>query len=211
MQIVGVVEDARFIDLRGPTRMGAYFPVEQTREEAGSLAVLIRSNAPMTLASSVRQQVHSFDPAIPVQFRTLANEVESVLTYERLLALLSGFFGAVALALAAIGLYGILSYTVTRRTSEIGVRLALGAPCTSVLWMVMRQSLSMVALGMAIGCGAAVYLSRFVEKLLFGVQPADPITYAIAASVLGGVALVAAWLPARRAAAVDPVRALRYE
>ncbi|MEX2262772.1 MAG: ABC transporter permease [Bryobacteraceae bacterium] len=198
MEIVGIVADARYIDLRGPTRLAAYFPLAQSRERIGLVEVLARTPRPP-------------HPAMPVKFRSLAQEVEGVLTYERLLALLSTFFGGVALTLAAIGLYGILSYSVTRRTGEIGVRVALGASRASVLWLVMRQSLTLVIAGLAIGCAAAVYLTRFVKTLLFGVNPADPLTFAIAASVLGAVALLAAWLPARRAAAADPVRALRYE
>jgi predicted permease len=212
MTIVGIVEDTRYIDLRGPTRLAAYFPLSQSRERLGVVEVLVRTvGPPLALASAVRERVHSFHPAMPVRFRSLAQEVEGVLTYERLLALLSVFFGCIALALAAIGLYGTLSYSVARRTGEIGVRVALGASRGTVLWLVMRQSLTLVVVGLAIGCAAAVYLARFVSALLFGVTPADPMTFGIAAGVLGGVALLAAWLPARRAAAIDPMRALRYE
>jgi len=212
MEIVGIVEDARFLDLNGPTRMGAYFPLARSSEEPTTLHLLIRtSGAPLALASPVQRQVHAFHPAMPVKFRSLAQEVEGVLTNERLLALLSSFFGAVALTLAAVGLYGVLSYTVRRRTAEIGVRVALGASRGNVLWLVMRQSLALVIAGLAIGCVAAAYLTAFVKALLFGVQPADPLTFAIAAGVLGAVALLAAWMPARRAASVDPVTALRYE
>jgi putative ABC transport system permease protein len=164
MEIVGIVENARYIDLRGPTRLAAYFPLAQAREEPGVLEVLVRtSGPPLALASAVQQQIHSFHPAMPVRFRSLAQEVEAVLNYERLLALLSTFFGGVALTLAAIGLYGTLSYSVTRRTGEIGVRVALGASRGSVLWLVMRQSLMLVIAGLVIGCAAAVYLARFVE------------------------------------------------
>jgi ABC-type antimicrobial peptide transport system permease subunit len=148
---------------------------------------------------------------MPVKFRSLAQEVEGVLTYDRLLALLSAFFGGVALMLAAIGLYGILSYSVARRTGEIGVRVALGAPHRSVVWLVMWQTLLLVIAGLGIGCVAAVYLTRFVKTLVFGIKPADPVTLAMAVGVLAVVALLAAWLPARRAASIDPVRALRYE
>ena len=209
---MGIVEDARYIDLRGPTRLAAYFPLAQSRERLGVVEVLVRTQgSPLALSSAVRQQIHSFHSAMPVRFRSLAQEVDGVLTYERLLALLSAFFGSVALALAAIGLYGILSYSVNRRTGEIGVRLALGAPRASVLWLLMRQSLTSVIVGLAAGCAAAAWLARFVKTLLFGVTPADPLTLAVAVTTLAVVALIAAWLPARRAAAVDPVRALRYE
>lgn len=211
MEIVGIVENARYIDLRGPTRLAAYFPIEQAHEKQGTIEVLVRTEgAPLAMAGAVRALVHSFHPAVPVRFRTLAQEVEGVLTYERLLALLSGFFGAVALALAAIGLYGIVAYSVTRRTGEIGVRVALGASRRSVLWLMMRQSLVLVAGGLAIGCGAAMYLARFVQTMLFGVKPAGPFTFAMAAGVLGLVAVLAAWLPALAATRIDPMQALRY-
>ena len=143
--------------------------------------------------------------------RTLADEIDSTLTYERMLALLSAFFGVVALGLAAMGLYGILSYAVTRRTSEIGVRVALGASGGSVLWLVMKQTIALVLIGMAIGFVMALALARYVESLLFGMKPADPVTIAIASAGLVIVTALAAWIPARRATAVDPVQALRYE
>jgi predicted permease len=212
MEIVGIVEDARYIDLRGPTRLAVYFPLSQAPDKPSLVEVLVRApGSPLTLTSAVRREIHGLVPAMPVKFRSLAQEVAAVLTYERLLALLSSFFGGVALVLSAIGLYGILSYSVARRTSEIGVRIALGASRASVLWLVMRQSLVLVLTGLAIGCAAAAYLTRFVKALLFGVQATDPVTFVVAAGILGAVALVAVWLPARRAAAVDPMRALRYE
>lgn len=212
MEIVGIVEDARYRDLRGTTPLGAYFPIAQAPDRPSSLEVLVRTpGAPLALAPAVRQQVHSFHPAMPVRFRSLAQELDGILTQERLLALLSAFFGAVALALGAVGLYGIVSYSVTRRTGELGVRVALGASRASVLWLVMRQSLGLVSIGLAIGCAAVFRLTGFVQNLVFGVQPAGAATLATAAGVLSAVALLAAWLPARRAAGVDPVRALRYE
>ena len=212
MEIVAVVENARYRDLRGPTRLAVYFPVTQAPDRGTSLEVLLRTQGPpLALASAVRQQVHSFHPAMPVKFRSLAQEVEGVLTNERLLALLSAFFGVVALALGAIGLYGIVAYSVTQRTGEIGVRIALGASRASVLWLVMRQSVLLVSLGLAIGCAAVFALTGSVNNLVFGVRPAGVVTLATAGGVLSVVALLAAWLPARRAAGVDPLVALRYE
>jgi ABC-type antimicrobial peptide transport system permease subunit len=174
--------------------------------------MLVRAaGSPSAISLAVRRTVHSFNPAIPVTTRTLADEIDSTLTYERLLALLSAFFGAVALGLAAIGLYGILSYAVTRRTGEIGVRVALGASSRSVVWLVMKQSIALVLIGMAIGCAIALALARYVRSLLFGVKAADPVTIAVSSAGLIIVTALAAWIPARRATGIDPVRALRYE
>jgi predicted permease len=211
MEIVGVVENARYQDLRGPTRLAVYFPIAQASGPASLEVVLRTQGPPLAMAAAVRKQVHSFHPAMPVKFRSLTQEVEGVLTNERLLALLSAFFGVVALALGAIGLYGIVAYSVTQRTGEIGVRIALGASRANVLWLVMRQSLLLVSLGLAIGCAAVFALTGSVNNLVFGVQPAGVVTLATAGGVLSVVALLAAWLPARRAARVDPLRALRYE
>jgi predicted permease len=212
MEVVGVVADASHRDLRSPIPRAAYFPLDQDPEAPGALQMLVRTAGPPSVVSAaVRRTVHSFNPAIPVTMRTLADEIDNTLTYERLLALLSAFFGAVALALAAIGLYGILSYAVVRRTSEIGVRVALGASRGSILWLVMKQSIALVLIGMAIGCATAMALARYVQSLLFGMKPADPVTIAVASAGLVIVTALAAWIPARRAIAVDPVQALRYE
>jgi ABC-type antimicrobial peptide transport system permease subunit len=184
----------------------------QSKDFAGARYILVRtSGRSEALATAVRRAVHTFHPAIPVTTRVLSDELDATLTYDRLLALLGAFFGVVALGLAAIGLYGILSYAVTRRTGEIGVRVALGASRASILWLVGRQSVTLVVVGMALGCVGALALSRYVESLLFGVKPADPATLGIAAVVLFVITMLAAWIPARRATAIDPVQALRYE
>jgi len=211
MEIVGVVADSKYRDLRAPIPYSAYFALAQD-PASGSRSVLVRTNgSPAAISPAVRRAVHSFHPGIPVSMRSLSDELDDTLTYDRLLAMLSGFLGAAALGLASIGLYGILSYTVTRRTSEIGVRVAPGASYGSVLWLVMKQSVALVLIGMAIGCAVALALSRHVESLLFGVKPADPGTIAMASIVLVIITMLAAWIPARRATRVDPVQALRYE
>jgi putative ABC transport system permease protein len=217
-QIVGVVEDARYGDLRGPMSLAAYFPLAQsaqyltiTRPRGMDVMVRARTGSPLALVSLVRQQVQTLHSAMPMKFRSLQQEVGGTLVYERLLAALSAFFAGVAVILAAIGLYGLVSYAVARRTSEIGLRVALGASRTEVLWMIMRQSLSQVAVGLVAGSVAALYLSRFVETLLFGVQPADPLAFVSAVTALGAIALLASWLPARRAARIDPANTLKHE
>ncbi|HYO80820.1 MAG TPA: FtsX-like permease family protein [Bryobacteraceae bacterium] len=212
MQIVGVVADVSFRDLRSPVRQAAYFPLAQDPQSGESLNMLVRTKGQlMTLHEEVRRTVRSLDPSVPVTVRTLADEIENTITYERLLALLSAFFGAVALVLAAVGLYGMLSYGVVRRTAEIGVRVALGASQGSVVWLVTRQSIALVLIGITLGCAAATALTRYAEGLLFGIKATDPLTIATASAGLVVVAAMAAWIPARRATAVDPVQALRYE
>jgi ABC-type antimicrobial peptide transport system permease subunit len=128
-----------------------------------------------------------------------------------MLALLSGSFGLLATVLAAIGLYGVMAYTVSRRTREIGIRIALGAERTAVVWLVLREVAFLTVVGIALGVPGALGLSRFVRSQLFGIEPSDPMTMAIAASTLALVGLIAGYLPARKAAGVQPVLALRYE
>ena len=211
-QIIGVVADTFRRNLRAASFEAAYFPMAQDPGNRGALQMLVRTSGPaLAMAGPVQQTIHGFHPGIPVTMHTLAQDLEGTLIYERLLALLGGFFGAVALGLAAIGLYGVLSYSVARRTSEIGVRMALGASRPSVLWLVMKQSVILVAIGMLIGGGAALALARYVESMLYGMKPADPLALAIGVAGLVLVTALAAWLPARRATSVDPVRALHYE
>ncbi len=143
--------------------------------------------------------------------RTLERQIERSLLNERLVATLSTAFGILATLLAVIGLYGVMAYTVARRTREIGVRMALGAATTDVLWLVMREVLLLVGSGIVLGVIGAWYLSTAVRSQLYGLTPTDPLTIAAAALILGAVALLAGYIPARRATRVNPVRALRYE
>jgi ABC-type antimicrobial peptide transport system permease subunit len=137
--------------------------------------------------------------------------VENSLVTERLMALLSAVFGGLATVLAAIGLYGVMAYVVARRTREIGIRMALGANRGSVMWMVMKEVLLLAAIGVTIGLASAWGLTRLVESQLFEVKPSDPLTLAAAALGIAGVALMAGFMPARRASGIDPTRALRFE
>jgi ABC-type antimicrobial peptide transport system permease subunit len=143
--------------------------------------------------------------------RTEEEQIRKSLGSERLFAGLVISFGAIAAFLAAIGLYGVMAYSVTRRTAEIGIRLALGAPRGRVQWLVLRESMAMVAAGLVIGVPAALALTGLVRTLLYGVAPNDPVSFAAAVAGMVAVAGAAAWLPARRAARVDPLVALRYE
>jgi ABC-type antimicrobial peptide transport system permease subunit len=145
------------------------------------------------------------------EMQSMEQTVDEALFNERMLALLSASFGVLATLLAAIGLYGVMSYTVARRTREIGIRIALGAERASVLWLVLREVAFLTLVGIMVGVPGALGLSRFVRSQLFGIEPSDPLTLLIAAMTLATVGLIAGYIPARRAAGVQPVRALRYE
>jgi ABC-type antimicrobial peptide transport system permease subunit len=163
------------------------------------------------LVAPVRAAVAEVSSAIPLEFHTLAEQVNSSLFQERMLALLSGFFSALALLLAMIGLYGTLSYLVTQRQTEFGIRMALGAMPGSILGLVMRDLLAVLASGLAAGILISLAATRVLQQMLFGLGPRDPTTMLLAAGLLTAVALIAGYLPARRATKVDPMVALRYE
>jgi predicted permease len=208
-EIVGVVGNSRYNSLRTdwyPTVYEPYHP-------GGTVHFAIRSSMdPARLAEAVRQAVASVDPAVPVtEFRTQTALIDRFLRTERLLGFLSGAFGLVALTLAAIGLGGLLAYAVARRTNEIGVRMALGAGAGDVIRMVLRDSLWMVGTGILIGLPCAYVIAGALKTMLFQLEPLDPATTALSFLTLFAVALIAAWVPARRAARIDPVTALREE
>ena len=164
------------------------------------------------LAEAVRKAVASVDPAVPLtEFHTQTGLIDRLLRTERLLGFVSGAFGLVALTLAAIGLGGLLAYAVARRTNEIGVRMALGAAAGDVIRMVLRDSLWMVGAGILIGLPCAYAIGRVLKTALFRLEPLDPRTAALSFFALLAVAIVAAWVPARRAARIDPMTALREE
>jgi ABC-type antimicrobial peptide transport system permease subunit len=156
--------------------------------------------------------VQSFDPNLPVyDLRTLAQQVDETVFTDRLLTFLSLCLGVLAALLAAIGLYGVMAYVVARRTREIGIRMALGATRESIAGLILREVMRMAAIGLGIGLAVALAADRLVASLLYGVQSSDPLVFAVAMVLLGMVALLAGGLPARKAASVDPVVALRYE
>ncbi len=151
------------------------------------------------------------NPAISVSFQGFKTMIEESVQRERLMATLSGFFGLLALLLACVGLYGILSYSVASRTNEIGIRLALGAGTRNVLWMILREALMTVIIGVAVGLPMIWAITRLAATLLYDLKPTDPISLLMAALLMFAVAILAGYLPARRAARVDPIVALRYE
>ena len=164
------------------------------------------------LAPQMRRAVRELDAGLPVYaMKSMTVQVEESISTDRLVAVLSSAFGLLATLLAAIGLYGVIAYAVTRRTAEIGIRVALGARRGDVLWLVMREVTLLAASGIAVGLPAALALGRCVQSELFGVKASDPAIFAAAALALAIVAGLAGFLPARRAARIDPIRALRYE
>jgi putative ABC transport system permease protein len=164
------------------------------------------------ITESVRQAVHAVDPDLPVaKFATLTTLVEHSMTADRFSMLLVGSFGVLALILASIGMYGVISYSVLQRTSEIGIRMALGARRSHIFAMILGQASRLAGVGMAIGLVAAVSVTRLMTRFLYGVRPADPVTFAAVSCLLVTVVLLACYFPARRAVQVDPVIALRHE
>jgi ABC-type antimicrobial peptide transport system permease subunit len=164
------------------------------------------------VSAAVRQAVRAVDPTLPVtEMRTLGEQVERTFAREQLMARLSSVFGGVALVLACVGLYGLMTYAVLSRTGEIGLRMALGALPRNILQMILGESLRLVGFGAILGIGAAWVGTRWIAALLYGFSPTDPLTYAAVALLLAAVAVLACWLPARRAAKVDPMVALRAE
>jgi putative ABC transport system permease protein len=176
------------------------------------MSVLVRSRLPMeTVEGAIRRSMQEVSSGISYDFEGLQNQIRESLLADRLLATLSGFFGALAVLLAMIGLYGVMSYTVAERTSEIGIRMALGARRANVTAMILRKAATLLVTGLALGAGLSLAAASAASALLFGLKPRDPVTLATAAAVLAAVALGASYLPARRAAALDPIASLKNE
>ena len=210
-QIVGVVKDARVNDIRESAPPMIYHSIAQDVVDAESLDVRTVAD-PNQLISQVRQAVRSVDPNLPIGgIVTLAEQVSGNLAQQRLIARLTAIFGALALGLACLGLYGVMSYTVARRTSELGIRLALGSTRRKVLWVVLRESLIVIGAGILVGACLSLAGTRLVTSMLFGLSPYDPLTLAAAAALLLLVSVASGLLPAWRAAHVDPTEALRAE
>jgi putative ABC transport system permease protein len=212
IQIVGLIKDAKYESLREEAHATAYFPIAQITEHAEEQVFELRTAArPSAMIAAVQGAVASVSKTIPLDFSTLAQQVDDSLVQERLLATLSTFFGALALVLAMIGLYGALSYLVTQRQREFGIRMALGAPQDSILRLVMRDVIVVLAGGLAAGACISFLVVGVLQKMLFGLAARDTMTLLACIGVLSAVAFFAAYLPARRATRIDPMVALRYE
>jgi putative ABC transport system permease protein len=211
--IVGVVRHVRYRTLESPSRTEFYWPLDQTPFPLNSMSLAIHTQAdPYSLAAAVQQQVQSLDPDQPVyRIRSMDELVSESSARRRLSMLLLATFAGVALLLAAVGIYGVMSYSVAQRVHEIGVRMALGARSTQIARLVLGQSMWMTLAGVGAGVVGSLALTTFLSTLLFNVKASDPGTFVLVAVVLTAVALFASFLPAFRATRVDPVRALREE
>jgi ABC-type antimicrobial peptide transport system permease subunit len=212
IQIVGVVKDSKYESLREKPISQAFFPADQILDNEQYANFEIRAGErPSALISLVQDSVAQVDRTIPLDFSSLSQQVDDSLIQERLIAALSAFFGALALLLAMIGLYGALSYLVTQRRTEFGIRLALGAPPVSILRLVLRDVVIVLVTGSAAGIAMSLATIGLLQRLLFGLTPHDPLTMLSSIAILAAVALLASYLPARRAMRTDPMQALRYE
>jgi predicted permease len=212
-QVIGVVKDSRYLSLREPDTRLAYLPMLQPLDRLGRLTLAVQADGrPADLINSVRAELRAAGSDILLtNVASMNDQVDQSLLQERLVATLSLFFGLLALLLACIGLYGVMSYNVARRTHEIGIRMALGASAPRIVGLVLRETMSVVSIGMVLGLGASLAVARLVATLLYGLAPNDPLTIALSAGLLLAVATVAGWLPARSASRVDPMVALRRE
>ena len=208
-EIVGVIADERTSSLDGTVRPGVYVPIEQSASTF--VSVVVRSAVePATLSRAITEAVHEVDRnQVVTDIRTLEEMKNTTAASTRLRTTLLAVFAALALLLSAIGIYGVISYTVAQRTHEIGVRAALGAPAKALVGMVIRNGMTLTFIGLILGFAGAIGLTRLLGTLLFGVGPRDPVTLGGSSAILAVVALLACYVPARRAARMDPLAALR--
>lgn len=213
IEVVGVAKDSKYDRLRKPVEPTIFVPYLQSGGSLGGLWVAVRttSSAPAAIRT-IGGAMRSVDPQVPMrEVKTQLEQIDETIGSERFFARVLVFFGLFALLIACIGLHAVTAYSATRRTSEIGIRIAFGATRGEVLWMVLRQVVVMTGIGLALGVPLAMAAGRVVRSMLFGVEPGDPTTIVVAIAVMAAVALLAGWLPARRASRMDPVSALRYE
>ena len=214
MVIIGLVKDAVYLSPRDgvpPTMYQAILQRKTSHQQTVTIAVQAAAGASTRLTRSVADAIMRVDSDLSLTFHPMKTAIRAVTSQERVVAALSGFFGGLALLLAGIGLYGVMSYAVSRRRAEIGIRMALGAGPAGAIVLVLRRVALLVGTGVIVRCAAAVWAAQFVSALLFGLQPRDPTTFAGAAIVLTGIAALAAWIPARRAARIDPAVVLRNQ
>ena len=211
-EIVGVTADNKFQDMHEEFLPFMYFPSTQEEKPSPDDQILIRSSLPITnLMSSMKETMANANPAIDLEFLVFKTRIQNSLLQDQLMATLSGFFGFLAALLAAIGLYGVISYMVVQRTKEIGIRMAIGANRIDVVRMILREATLLTVTGLVIGAGLALAAAQAAKSLLYGLKPRDPLTLVMAIVTLSAVAALASFLPAYRASRLDPLIALRYE
>jgi len=211
-EIVGLVKDTKYHSIRRSAEPIAYLALAQNKDTENTMQVLIRSTLPMDAEEqAIRRTLHDVSSAISFDFAGLQDHIQQSLLPERLLATLSGFFGALAVVLAMTGLYGVMSYTVTERTTEIGIRMALGAQRTNITAMILGKAATLLAAGLVLGAGLSLAVANAAGSLLFGLKPRDPAALAGAALLLAVVTLLASLVPSIRAANVNPIDSLRTE
>jgi predicted permease len=212
IEIVGVVRDTKYESMRNEVPLEVYRPYHQMEFALGMYSYIRTTRDPEQLFPGIRRTVAQLDPELPVfEMKTLEKQMDESLVTERLVATLSTGFGFLATLLAAVGLYGVMAYMVAQRTREIGVRMALGAASSDVVWLVMKEVFLLAGIGIVVGLPAAYGLTRFVKSQLYGIQPNDAMTIVLSVLGIALVALASGYMPARRATTVDPMRALRWE
>jgi ABC-type antimicrobial peptide transport system permease subunit len=209
-EVIGVAGDASISSVQRPETPAVYLSRLQRATESAHFLIRTAGD-PMSLVPRIRETVSRIDPNVPlIDVRTQAQQIENGFATEALIARVSATFGIVALLLASIGIYGLMSHSVNSRVPEIGMRMALGADAGQVRWMIMRETSTMVLLGLVVGLAGTYVATRLIGSLLYDVEPNDPVAVAAAITLLSGTAAVAAFLPARRAAQVEPMVALRH-
>ncbi len=212
VQIVGVCADTHYATLRDASPAQFFMPYVQQPEIGGMTYAIRTALPPAELLPALRRVVQQNDRDLPIiDLRTQRQQIDANMQMERLFASLTASFGVLALALACVGVYGVMAYSVAQRTNEIGIRLALGALPGQVRGMILRESTWLALAGILVGVGGALALTRLVKSMLYGIQPHDPLTFSVGVLILMTVALAAGWIPARRAAGVQPMEALRHE
>jgi ABC-type antimicrobial peptide transport system permease subunit len=211
-QIVGVVRNTKYYELREDFLPISFLPMAQDDDPGAGATYVLRTSAPLTdLFRGVKAAVAEVHPEIAIQFQVMTAKLQDSLMRDRLMATLAGSFGFLAAVLATLGLYGVIAYMVARRRNEIGVRIALGADRGQVVRLVLREAALLLAAGLAIGTGLALWAGRAASAMLFGLKAYDPLTFAGAIGLLALVALIASYSPARRASRLEPMQALREE
>jgi predicted permease len=216
MTYIPLAQIAPFVPVKANAAGGVASAPPAAKEENGDCyahTILLRTTGdPSKTVADLRAAVAAVDPNLPlIRIMTIQDQVASLISNDELISKLTTLFSLLALLLAAIGLYGVMSYNVVQRTTEIGVRIALGAQLGGVLWMILKESLVLLGIGVALGLPLAFVATRSIKSQLFGLSAIDPLTFATAIAVVSGMTILATWLPARRAAKVDPLTALRYE